>query len=119
MTAKPSAIGRAQTSSAAARPARTNRSRDGESGKSNSTTSVSMSAAGPCCQSDWLAVHHRFEPSAAAVAASHASCFNPNRKSTTSSASPAIVVTAAVERLVMMSNQGESVVSHPGCAQSR
>ncbi len=118
MTANARSIGREQTSSAAVNPATKNREREGDSGHSRSMSNVNISAAGPCCQRLWLAVHHKFEPRAAASAASHASRPRPSFRSTARSASAASVVIAAAERLAIVSNHCGSLVSQPGWAQS-
>ena len=77
-----------------------------------------MSVAGPCCQRLWLAVLHKAEPSAAAVAASHATRPRPSFLRMAKSASAANVVIAAAERFQIVSNQSGSLVSQPGCVRS-
>ena len=77
-----------------------------------------MSLAGPCCQRVWLAVLHKAEHRAAAVAASHATLPRPSFLTTAKSESAANVVIAAAERLQIVSNQSGSLVSQPGCVRS-
>ena len=89
------------------------------SGHRSNNTNVNKSAAGPCCQRLWLDVHHKFEPRAAADAASQASRPKPSFRSTARRASTARVVIAAAEHLAIVSNHCGSLVSHPGKAQSR
>ena len=72
--------GRAAATSAAASPARKRRERPAPGGRRSASVSERASAAGPCCQSAWLAVAHRLEPSAAMTVASNATRPSPSQR---------------------------------------